>query len=144
MRLLALLAVALVLATGAVTSYLLYRQLETKIVALSAQPVLTPAPHGQCGSVQFEVEARTLARWQFAVQEGQTLSGEMAVQGEEALDVGFRVWAPQNRLVVLDPQRRHVQQFAIARTIRGAYTFEFDNRHSTFTAKQVALSLCVR
>lgn len=59
MRLMAILAVAVVLATGSVVTYILYRQLDTKIVALGVEPQLVDTARGRCGSAQFEVGARS-------------------------------------------------------------------------------------
>ena len=144
MRAMAILVLAAVLGAGLGISYLVYRQLETKAVMLEATPQLARDERGAlCGNVDLVLESRTLGRWRLRVEEGQAVSGVVAVDGEERLDVGVRIPSPNNRLVFFEAERQHRQPFELSETIRGDYTFELDNRHSVLTDKRVRVSVCV-
>ena len=131
-------------AAGAPIAYVMYRQLDTGTVMLEATPQLEVNAQGQqCGEVNFMVEARSLGRWMLPVEDGQTVTGVVAVEGDETSDIVFRIWSPTNRPVLTGAERTHQQEFELSSTIRGEYRFEFDNRHSTFMPKQVTVSLCL-
>lgn len=137
-----LLAVVLVSALG--IGYVMYKQLGTDTTLLQGTPALAADGRGaECGEVDFEVKARSLGQWHFNVGKARTITGEVVVGGNEDQDVGFSIWSPSNRVVVFDAERLHQTTFEIEHTIRGDYRFEFDNRHSTFSEKQVTVSLCV-
>ncbi len=144
MRLLAMLLVVVALGAGAGMVYLMYRTLDTNTVVLSASPQFEQSGEaGLCGEVDLQIGARSVGRWLLAMEAGQTMSGVVAVQGNESSDIGFRIWSPSNRLVLFEPRRTHRQEFEVGPTIRGEYRFEFDNRHSAFTGKQVKVSICL-
>lgn len=144
MQKMAILALLVIAAAGVVIAYMMYRQLETGTVTLEATPQLEVNAQGQrCGDVNLMVEARSLGRWMLPVEDGQTVTGVVAVEGDETSDIGFRIWSPTNRPVLTGAERTHQQEFELVSTIRGEYRFEFDNRHSTFTPKQVTVSLCL-
>jgi hypothetical protein len=129
---------------GVGISYVVWRQLETKTVTFEETVTLAPDGKGQmCGHVTLSVDARTLGLWQFYVEQGRTLNGAMVVQGSDDADIGFRIRTPGNRLLLRDPERQHEQFFDLPAPVRGDYTFEIDNRHSTLTSKDVTLMLCV-
>jgi hypothetical protein len=133
-----------ILGAGVGISYLVWRQLETKMVTFEQTAQLAPNGEGEmCGHVNLHVDARTLGLWQFHVEQGRSLNGAMVVQGSEDADVGFRIRTPGNRLLLRDPERQHEQFFDLAAPVRGEYTFEIDNRHSTLTGKDVVVMLCV-
>ena len=144
MRLVAGMSMLVVLAVGITFGYLMYRQLGDGTVALEATPEFKMTESGaRCGEVDLVVAARTLGRWDVVLGDGQNVSGWVAVNGGDEVDIGFRVWSPSNRLVFFAPERAHRQEFELLSTIRGAYGFEFDNRHSSFTDKRVTVSLCL-
>lgn len=144
MRNMAVLALAVVLSVGLAMSYIMYRQLGTGTITLEASPRLERNGEGAlCGDVDFVVAARRLGRWMLRTEKGQTISGVVAVDGGDDLDIGLSIWAPTNRRVFYEPERLHRQEFEVAATIRGDYRFEFDNRHSTFMQKRVRVSLCL-
>jgi hypothetical protein len=144
MRLFAIATVLFLVVVGAAISFVVYRQLETKTALIEAPVALAATEAGsRCGTVAFAVEPRTLGVWYFPAGEGQTISGFFAVEGDEARDVGFRVISPQNRFVADDVERSHVRAFELDAAVRGDYRFEFDNRHSMFTAKRIGLAVCL-
>lgn len=144
MRSIVMLAIAVVMGAGLGISYLIYRQLDTSTVALEASPQFERNEQGVlCGEVDFVVEARSLGRWLLPVEKAQTISGVVAVDGGQHLDIGFRILSPNNRLVLFHSERAQRHEFEVARTIRGDYQFEFDNRHSTLTEKQLTVSICL-
>jgi hypothetical protein len=56
---------------------------------------------------------------------------------------GKRIWSPTNRAVFFDSERTHETEFVVENTVRGEYRFEIDNRHSTFSGKDVTVALCL-
>jgi hypothetical protein len=140
----ALLVLVLVTVIGLAIGYFVYQQQRTKTVVIEAQAALAPTESGaQCGSVQFTVGPRTLGVWSFPAQDDTTVAGNFAVGGDSGQDVGFKLYTPHNRLVTGQGKRVHEEAFDLGRTIGGNYRFEFDNRHSTLTDKQVTLQVCV-
>jgi len=132
------------LCSGLVVGYIMYKQLGTATATLAAEPELVMNEQGaECGEVEFSVDARTLGQWYFEVPKAKTISGTITVSGDEGSDVGFSIWSPANRAVVFEGERQHQMDFVVEQTIRGAYRFDFDNRHSTFSDKQVTVALCV-
>ncbi len=145
MRPLAILILLVVIGGGLAMAYVTYRQMETKIVTLVAANELVDNGQGaRCGDLRFVVEARSVGRWTMLMEQGQTLSGFLAVEGEERDDIALRVWSPSNRTVLLEPTRRHRHEIELAAQVRGDYRFEFDNRHSGFTDKHIVLSACLK
>lgn len=141
---LAVLGFAVLLGASLAVSYLVYRQFGTSTVMLSASPRFALTQDGsRCGDVHFVLDARTAGLWLLPVQDAQTLSGVVVVEGDENADIGFRVRTPHNRLAVNEPEPQHRYQFEVPASVRGDYSFEFDNRHSTFTPKRVRVSLCL-
>jgi len=133
-----------ILVAGVFVSYLMYRQLGTSTVALSGAPELTATADGQqCGDIGFSVKARSLGRWLYKVPKGKTITGTFSVSGGESQDIGFSIWSPTNRVVYFDADRAHELEFEVVGTIRGDYRFDFDNRHSSFTEKDVSVTLCL-
>lgn len=144
MRVVAIFTLVAVIVGGVAVSYLVYKQLDTKMVDLVAAIELEGTEdRGRCGDVDFVVAARTLGRWPLRVEKGQTISGVVAVDGSGGLDVGLRIKSPSNRLVFREVKRQHRQEFELTGTIRGEYLFEFDNRHSALTEKHIMVSVCV-
>ena len=144
MRVIAMLSMVALLGGGFVISYLVFRQMETKTVVFAAAVELERTPEGaRCGDIDFLIDARTVGQWQLLIEEGQGISGVVAVEGAENLDIGLTINSPSNKLVYWGQKRQHLQQFEIDETIRGAYMFEFDNRHSALTSKSVTVSVCV-
>jgi hypothetical protein len=144
MRTIVALAVGAVLLTGLGGGYILYRQLGSDTVTLEGEPVLQADGQGaECGEVSFSVGARALGRWMYGVGKGKTVTGTVTVGGNADQDIGLTIDSPTNRTVFFDPARAHEIEFEIVGTIRGEYRFEFDNRHSSFSDKQVTVSLCV-
>lgn len=140
MRLVLLSVLVLLLAAAAVAGYFVYRQVDTRTVTLAA--ALDVPAGASCGSAQLTVGERTLGRWSLALAEGQGAAVSVSVGGRELNDIGLRIWSPNNRIVYAARDRFHAIQFTLAADVRGDYTFEIDNRHSTFTAKQIAVSVC--
>ena len=144
MRLMGIAALLLLLAVGLAMSYFMYRQLDTGIVTLEAAPQFVRNEQGSlCADVDLAIEARTLGRWLLLVEDGQDFAGVATVHGNKDSDIGLRILSPSNRLVMFEPERRHQHEFAVAPAIRGAYTFELDNRHSMLRQKQVTISVCL-
>ncbi len=144
MRLVAILALLFVLAAGLSVSYLVYRQLDSQTVLLEASPKLAPNGSGAtCGTAAFQIDARTTGLWLFPVNKGQVLSGVVNVVGDENADIGLKIFSPSNRLVLYEPERQHHHEFELPPAVRGNYRFEFDNRHSTFTEKDIAVQVCL-
>ena len=144
MNKLVILAFAVVLGSGLLIGLLMYRQLGTESSTLTGTPELVANGSGsQCGEVAFEVGARSLGQWYYNLPKGKTLTGTVTVGGNDAYDVGFGIWSPTNRIVVIEPHRAHKIDFEVVGTIRGEYRFDFDNRHSSFTDKQVTVALCL-
>jgi hypothetical protein len=140
MRLFVLLSLVLLLVAAASTGYFVYRQVDTRTVTLAAP---LDMPQGSaCGATQLTVKARTLGRWSFSLSEGQGAAVSVSVDGRETADIGLRVWSPNNHIVYAAQERFHTVEFTLAAEVRGDYTFEFDNRHSTFTEKRLAVSVC--
>ena len=132
------------LASGLVVAFLLYRQLGTDSEMLSGTPELVANGSGaECGEIAFSVGARSVGNWFFDVPKSKTITGTVSVEGDEGNDVGFSIWSPTNRAVLVEPDRTHEVEFEVVGTIRGEYRFDFDNRHSSFTDKQVTVSLCL-
>ena len=122
----------------------MYRQLGTAIVTLDAAPQFVQNEEGNlCADVDLSVKARSLGRWPLLLEDGQDFNGVATVHGGPAADIGLRIISPTNRLVVFTPERQHEYEFAVTSAIRGEYTFELDNRHSTFKGKQVTISVCL-
>ena len=144
MRAIAALILLVILSAGISISYFVYRQLDTDIVVLSAVPELKQNNDGEmCGTVDFVLAARALGRWTLGVGDGQEVSGIIAVEGDQSLDVGLRIKSPSNRLVLYKSQPEHIQEFKLTQTIRGDYLFEFDNRHSSLTQKHITVLVCM-
>lgn len=144
MRLLAIVALLMVLGGGLALSYIAFRQFETKTALLDAPAQLAPQPDGSgCGAATLVVEPRTMGRWFLPVQEDQRLAGAVLVGGGEGLDVGLRIFDPNNGMVLLHDEREHEIEFELNAELRGDYRFEIDNRHSVFTKKDVTINLCV-
>ncbi len=139
-----MLALLSVLAVGLGVSYLVYRQLDSETVLLEASPQLKPNGDGAaCGTAAFEIDARTTGLWLFPVKKGQVLSGVVNVVGDEDADIGLKIFSPHNRLVLYESERQHHHEFELPPAVRGNYRFEFDNRHSTFTEKDIAVRVCL-
>jgi hypothetical protein len=137
-------ALVLLLGLALAVSYLFYRQLDTKTVVIAEAAQLQPNAAGAlCGSVDFELGARTLGRWLFPIKVGQQASGSVTAVGNERDDIGLRVWSPGNRLVLDRPVPQHSQQFQFVAPAGGDYLFEFDNRRSVLAGKHVTVSLCL-
>lgn len=133
-----------VLAAGISISYLMYRQLGTGTVSLRGEPELVAAPGGQqCGDIGFSVKARALGQWLYNVPKGKTISGTVTVSGGESQDIGFSISSPVNRVVFSETEYAHERAFEVVGTVRGDYRFDFDNRHSSFTEKDVTVTLCL-
>ena len=137
-------ALLLVLGAGVAIGFMMYRQLGTDTVTLSGTPELVENGQGQaCGDVGFAVKARALGLWLYNVPKGRTLTGAFTVGGNDRQDLGFSIWSPTNRIVHFEEDRAHALEFEVVGTIRGEYRFEFDNRHSAFTAKKFTVTVCV-
>ena len=133
-----------VLVAGLFVGYLMYRQLGTSTIALDGAPELSVTADGQeCGDIGFSVKARALGRWLYTVPKGKTITGAFSVSGAENQDIGFSIWSPTNRAVYFDSDRAHELEFEVVGTVRGDYRFDFDNRHSSFTEKDVSVTLCL-
>lgn len=144
MQKLAAFALVAVLASGLIIAFVLYKQLQTGTETLSGSPELAATSTGaECGDVAFDVEARSLGQWFFDVPKAKTMSGTVSVGGDESSDVGFSIWSPVNRAVFFESERTHRVEFEVEGTVRGAYRFEFDNRHSSFADKRVTVELCL-
>ena len=144
MQVVGIVTMVVVIVAGVAVSYLVYKQLDTKMVDLVAAIELEKTEdRGRCGDVDFVVASRTLGRWSLRVEKGQTISGVVTVDGSEDLDVGLLIKSPSNRLVFREVKRQHRQEFEFTKTIRGEYLFEFDNRHSALTEKHIIVSVCV-
>jgi hypothetical protein len=144
MRFILMVALLVVLASGVGVSYLVYRQMDTKTVRLDAPPQLQQVEGaGLCGAAEFILEPRTVGEWALPLQKGQTVTGFVTVAGREDADIGLRVFSPSNRLVFYDTKRSPRPSFQVPALIRGDYLFEFDNRHSLLTDKQVTVAVCV-
>lgn len=144
MKVVGIVTMLVVIFAGVAVSYLVYKQLDTKMVDLPAAITLErTGDGGRCGDVDFIVGARTMGLWPLRVEKGQTISGVVTVDGREDLDVGLRIKSPSNRLVFREVKRLHRQEFEMTGTIRGEYLFEFDNRHSALTEKHIMVSVCV-
>lgn len=143
MRVLAGLILLLVLAGGVAASYVIYRLMETKTVAIEAAAQWQDQPDGsRCTTATFVVEARTLGVWYVSAPEDVGIAGTLAVAGSADEDVGLRVYSPVNRAVYRAERRMHEGSFQFAAEVRGDYRFEIDNRHSSFAEKDVTLSVC--
>lgn len=143
MRTVATFVLLFVLLSGLGVSYLVYRQLDTDTVLLQAPPQLEQSETGAlCGNAAFAVSARTLGLWMLSVEKGQMVSGVVTVAGEEDADIGLKVYSPSNKLVLYEPDRKHQLTFELPPGIRGDYRFEFDNRHSAFAGKDIAVEVC--
>lgn len=144
MRFILMVALLLVLASGVAASYLVYRQMDTKTVRLDAPPHLQQVEGaGLCGAAEFVLKPRAVGEWVLTLQKGQTVTGFVTVEGREDADVGLRIYSPSNRLVFHDAERSPRPSFQVPALIRGDYLFEFDNRHSLLTDKQVTVAVCV-
>lgn len=144
MNKLVILAFLVVLGSGLAIAVMMYRQLGTVSMTLSGTPVLvTNSTGAECGEITFKVKARSIGEWSFNVPKGKTITGTVTVGGDEAKDIGVSIWSPTNRIVVFIPERDHELDFEVVGTIRGEYKFDFDNRHSAFTDKQLRVSLCL-
>ena len=144
MKVVGIVTMLVVIFAGVAVSYLVYKQLDTKMVDLPAAIELEGSEDGgRCGDVDFIVGARTVGLWPLRVEKGQTISGVVTVDGRADLDVGLRIKSPSNRLVFREVKRLHRQEFELTGTIRGEYLFEFDNRHSALTEKHIMVSVCV-
>ena len=144
MRIFGILILLSILGLGLGLSYSMYRQLGTAVVSLNAAPEYVQNEAGNlCADVDLSVKARSLGRWPLLLEDGQNFAGVATVQGGATSDIGLRIISPTNRVVVFTPQRQHEYEFAVTSAIRGEYTFELDNRHSTFTGKQVTISVCL-
>lgn len=144
MNKLVILAFATVLGAGLLIGFMMYRQLGTDSLTLSGTPELVENGSGsRCGEVVFDIRARSIGQWYFKVPKGSTLTGTMTVAGNRTYDVGFGIWSPTNRIVVIEPHRKHQVDFEVVGTIRGEYRFDFDNRHSSFTDKRVKVEVCL-
>ena len=144
MRSVAPLAMLVVLVVGVIFGYLMYRTLGTGNQTLQASPeFVTNGDGSRCADVDLSIKARSLGSWQLNLEDGLFISGSVVVNGGVDSSIGFRVWSPSNRLVFHTPQRIHEQAFELGGSIRGGYTFEFDNRHSSFSKKNVTLAICL-
>jgi len=143
MRVVAMLVLLLVLAGGIGASYVIYRLMETKTVALAAGAAWVNQPDGsRCLIARFDIESRTNGVWYLDAPEDVSVSGTVAVIGSADEDVGLRVYSPVNRAVYRTQGRTHEASFQFVAEVRGDYRFEIDNRHSAFAAKDVTLSAC--
>ena len=141
---LAILAFVVVLGAGLAIGVMMYRQLGTVEVMLTGTPVLVADSTGtECGEITFQIKARSKGEWFFNVPKGKTIRGTVTVGGSEAKDIGVTIWSPTNRIVLFIPERDHELDFEVVGTIRGDYKFDFDNRHSAFTDKNLTVSLCL-
>jgi hypothetical protein len=141
---LAALLLLTLLGAGSVIAFVTYRQLDSDTVRLEGAVKLASNGQGAlCGDASVVVAARSLAQWELPVEDGQNIAGTITVEGDETADIGFSIWSPTNRVVAFVPGRTHQHEFSLPSTIRGAYRFDFDNRHSTFTDKKVTVSICV-
>ena len=139
-----ILTMSVILGSGLIIAFLMYKQLGTETATLSGTPELVANSTGaECGEVAFEVRARSLGEWYFNVPKGKTFTGTVTVGGDEAKDIGVTIWSPSNRIIFFNPDREHRIEFEVVGTIRGEYRFNFDNRHSTFTDKKLRVSLCL-
>ncbi len=139
-----ILTMSVVLGSGLIIAFLMYRQLGTASLTLSGTPELVANSTGaECGEVALEVQARSLGKWYFNVPKGKTITGTVTVGGDGAKDIGVSIWSPTNRIVVFIPDRAHELDFEVIGTIRGEYRFDFDNRHSSFTDKQLTVAVCL-
>ncbi len=144
MNKLIILAFVVVLGAGLAIGVMMYRQLGTVEVTLTGTPVLVANSTGaECGEIRFQVKARSIGEWSFNVPKGKTITGTVTVGGSEAKDIGVSIWSPTNRIVVFIPERDHELEFEVVGTVRGDYKFDFDNRHSAFTDKNLTVSLCL-
>ena len=144
MHSIAAIAMLIVLGVGVTFGYLMYRQLGTGNETLTATPEFVATGDGsRCANIDLTIRARSLGSWQLNVEDGLFISGSVVVNGGVDSSIGFRVWSPSNRLVFHTPQRIHEQEFELGGSIRGGYTFEFDNRHAAFFKKNVTLAICL-
>ena len=140
----AVLMLTVLLASGLLIAFLMYRQLGTESVTLTGTPELVATGNGsECGEISFSVGARSIGKWFFNVPKSKTITGTVTVGGDASRDVGFSIWSPSNRVVLFEQDRTHELDFEVVGTIRGEYRFDFDNRHSSFTDKKVTVSLCL-
>ena len=144
MQKLIILTLTVLLASGLVISYMMYRQLGTATGTLTGTPELVSNGSGaECGEVDFSIKARSFASWFFEVPKAKTITGTMTVGGDSSKDIGMSIWSPTNRVVLHGPERTHELDFEVVGTIRGEYRFDFDNRHSAFADKRVTMYLCL-
>ena len=144
MQKLIILTLTVILASGLMISYMMYRQLGTATETLTGTPELVSNGSGaECGQVDFSVKARSVASWFFEVPKAKTITGTMTVGGDRTKDIRLSIWSPTNRVVLREPERIHELDFEVTGTIRGQYRFDFDNRHSSFTDKHVTMYLCL-
>lgn len=135
--------IGMLVAAGA-GSYLIYRQLQTESVVIDATPQFVQANDGSmCGTVDFVLEPRTRGFWWLRVEKDTMISGAITIAGNDMQDIGLRVFNPADRLVLFEPERQHNSQFELPAEVRGDYRFEFDNRHSMFTDKEITVSVCL-
>lgn len=132
------------LVLGGILSYFLYGQLRTEIIPIAAEAQAYAGPDGTpCETMTFTLEPRQMGRMSVLAQKGQSITGRFVVHGGLNGDVAFRVYAPQGRMVV-DEGKNQELEFNILANIRGEYVFEFDNRFSIVTEKDVELTYCLR
>ena len=130
---------------GAVLSYYLYGQLRTETVPIQGVPQAVAGADGaSCERLTFSLEPRQMGWiWVRAQRDQETIWGRFTVQGRVDEDVGFRVFSPQNRLVLRE-EKQHDLDFNLPAEVWGDYRLEFDNRFSILTDKDIELTYCVR
>ncbi len=144
MRFVAMFTLLAVLAGGLGIAYIVYKQMDTGTVVITAEAHLEQTETGaRCGDTTFTVDARTIGAWALRVDKGVIISGSVIVDGNEDYDIALRIYSPTNRPVFFEGNRMHEIEFELAPAVRGDYTFEFDNRHSTFTEKDLIVSVCL-
>lgn len=129
---------------GGILAYFLYGQLRTEIIPIVTEAHAYAGPDGaSCETMAFNLERRQMGRMSVMAEKGQSIVGRFVVHGGLNGDVAFRVYAPHSRMV-MDEGRNQELDFNIPARIRGEYVFEFDNRFSMLTEKDVELTYCLR
>ena len=78
----AVLMLTVLLASGLLIAFLMYRQLGTESVTLSGTPELVATSNGaECGEISFSIWARSIGKWFFNVPKSKTIMGTVTVGG---------------------------------------------------------------
>jgi hypothetical protein len=145
MRIMGLFLFGIVAAVGVSLAYIAYRHADTSTVLLDGAPLVAAAANGEmCGDQYLIVDERTLGQWYLELPENAQVALTVTAGADASHDIGLSVWSPSNKMVWVAEYRAHVHQVELTAELRGGYRFDFDNRHSTFTAKALDGAFCYR